>query len=638
MQARFEFFSRTPNTPERFLSDALQQDGETKRLMLDRKNYYATIGGHGACRGCGEVTAIRLVLGLNRAVQDSRRAERLAETQDLIAKLKAKLSGLQNGGGSERRERIARTMEALEKRLYLLESGPTGEGPTPAIIANATGCSSVYASTFPFNPYKDPWVNSLFQDSPALAKGIFEGLTAQFIGDVQALRTAKLEAADAYDPKTHDAALKYLTWSDFTPEELSLLPTVFSIGGDGATYDIGFGALSRLLTTNTPIKVVVLNTGAYSNTGGQASTASLTGQDSDLSRFGKAHQGKQELRKELGMIASVHPNVYVAQLSTGVRGHFLKSVMEYLQNTRSPGVIDVYTPCQPEHGIADNASHNQAQLAVESRMSPVFVHDPRRGKSFSERFSIEGNPGVDNDWGMQSIEHLDETGARKQLRIPLTPADFALREIRFKKHFKPLGKDDAAGVPLVEYIDMDAGAAEGKVPFVWSVGADKRLVKIAVGPGMVELVLDRRRNWRTLQFLSGRQVARMAAEHRNELEALQKRYQEQVSGHDASLDQIAQAMSELAASSGAPVAAGLGALLTPFGGAGTAAAASAPAAARGGGNEWQRPRGDDGRSQGGGLHQLQDLLPGRQRDLREDADRRRRPDERGRPHDSGRAR
>ena len=185
MQARFEFFSRTPNTPERFLSDALQQDGETKRLMLDRKNYYATIGGHGACRGCGEVTAIRLVLGLNRGIQDSRRAGHIAETQDLIAKLNAKLSGLQNGSGSERPERIARTVEALEKRLYLLESGPTGEGPTPAIIANATGCSSVYASTFPFNPYKDPWVNSLFQDSPALAKGIFEGLTAKFTDDVQ---------------------------------------------------------------------------------------------------------------------------------------------------------------------------------------------------------------------------------------------------------------------------------------------------------------------------------------------------------------------------------------------------------------------------------------------------------------------
>jgi len=78
------------------------------------------------------------------------------------------------------------------------------------------------------------------------------------------------------------------------------MPSVFSIGGDGATYDIGFGALSRVLATSTPIKVMVLNSGGYSNTGGQASTSSLTGQDADLARFGAAHKGKQEDRKELG--------------------------------------------------------------------------------------------------------------------------------------------------------------------------------------------------------------------------------------------------------------------------------------------------------------------------------------------------
>ncbi len=101
---------------------------------------------------------------------------------------------------------------------------------------------------------------------------------------------------------------------------MGLLPTVLSIGGDGATYDIGFGALSRVLSTTTPIKVVVLNTGAYSNTGGQASTASLTGQDSDLTRFGAAHSGKQEERKELALIAAFHPNVFVVQSSAAHAG------------------------------------------------------------------------------------------------------------------------------------------------------------------------------------------------------------------------------------------------------------------------------------------------------------------------------
>ena len=241
----------------------------------------------------------------------------------------------------------------METRLYLLESGPRGNGPASAVIANATGCSSVYASTFPFNPYNDPWVNSLFQDTPAVAKGIFEGLSAEASGDIRALRVARLDLDDEYDPQVHDRFFRLFGWSEFTPEELSLLPTVISMGGDGATYDIGFGALSRLLSTSTPIKVVVLNSGAYSNTGGQASTASLTGQDSDLSRFGAAHSGKQDDRKELALIAAFHPNVFVVQSCAALPGHFLKHVMEFLNHNDSPAVLDIYTPCQGEQGIAD---------------------------------------------------------------------------------------------------------------------------------------------------------------------------------------------------------------------------------------------------------------------------------------------
>ncbi len=280
LQVRFDFLSRTPNTPARFFESAIKPDGETKRLMLDRNNYYATTGGHGACRGCGEVTAIRLVTGANHAIHDRRRKENMREVERLIEQLNAKLPSVQNTEHDpKRRERIAQTVATLEKRLYLLESGPRGHGPASAVIANATGCSSVYASTFPFNPYNDPWVNSLFQDTPAVAKGVFEGLSAEESGGIRALRIAKLDLADEYDPETHDRYFRTFAWADFTPEELSLLPTVISMGGDGATYDIGFGALSRVLSTSTPIKVVVLNSGAYSNTGGQASTASLTGQD-----------------------------------------------------------------------------------------------------------------------------------------------------------------------------------------------------------------------------------------------------------------------------------------------------------------------------------------------------------------------
>jgi pyruvate-ferredoxin/flavodoxin oxidoreductase len=570
LQTRFEFLSRTPNTPARFTEGATREGGETKRLMLDRANYYATTGGHGACRGCGEVTAIRLVTSTNHAIHDKRRKDHTRELEGLIDQLTAKRAEV--AGDAARAARIDATLKTLEKRLYLYESGPTGNGPSGMVIANATGCSSVYASTFPFNPYTDPWVNSLFQDTPAVAKGIFEGLTAQASEDFGALRIARLELADAYEPAKHDGFFRYFGWGQFTPEERGLLPTVLSMGGDGATYDIGFGALSRLLSTKTPIKVVVLNTGAYSNTGGQTSTASLTGQDSDLSRFGIANHGKQESRKELGLIASFHPNVFVVQTATALQGHFLKNVMEFLNHTSSPAVLDVYTPCQAEHGIGDAVANRQARLAVESRMNPVFVHDPRKGAKLNNWFALDGNPEADQDWASRSIEYIDDNGATQLMKAKLTPADFAYTEVRFRKQFKPL-KKDADGLPVDEYVALDAAARAGKTPFIHVTDGDNKLVRMAVGETVIALVEERRKYWRTLQYLGGFDVRALDEAHNAELAALQHQYEESVKSRETSLDAIARGMSELAASSNAPAANGLAGLMA---GLAPAPAAAAP--------------------------------------------------------------
>ncbi len=409
-------------------------------------------GGHGACRGCGEVTAIRLVVSANardlRATAQGARPR--TRVHDRPAERETGHDPTTNAIRSAVRGSRARSPHSRNGSTSSRAARP-GTGRPAAAIVNATGCSSVYASTFPANPYTDPWINSLFQDTPAVAKGVFEGLAAAAAGDYRALRTAKLDLEDHYNPEVHDRFFTFFDWQQFSPEERALMPVVLSIGGDGATYDIGFGALSRLLATDTPIKVVVLNTGAYSNTGGQASTASFTSQDSDLSRVGAAHGGKEEGRKELGLIAAFHPNVLVIQTATALQNHFLRNVIDFLTYDESPAVLDVYTPCQAEHGIGDDAANRRSRLAVESRMNPVFVHDPRAGSTLHERFSLEGNPDVELDWTTATLEYVDDEGVTKLLDVPLTPADFALREGRFKKHFRPLAPD-AAAVPLHEYV------------------------------------------------------------------------------------------------------------------------------------------------------------------------------------------
>ncbi len=572
---RFAFLNRTPNTPARFHSSSIESGGDVKRLLLDRGNYYATTGGHGGCRGCGEVTAIRLVMATNHALGQKRRKDHLRELESLLAGLTSKLDTVTD---AERRARLTSLRGTLERRLYLYEGGPTGNGPASAVIANSTGCSSVYASTVPFNAYTDPWVNSLFQDAQPLAKGIFEGLCAQSLDDIRALREARLELTDAWDASAA-AELNTLSWAAFTPEELGLLPTVMTIGGDGATYDIGFGALSRVLSSPTPLKVLVLNTGVYSNTGGQASTSSFTGQDSDLARIGSAHSGKKETRKEMGLLASFHPHVFVCSTTSALQSHFLRNTMEFLSYTDAPAVMDVYTPCQSEHGIPDAASAASARRAVESRMNPVFVHDPRRGSTLHEWFSLDGNPDVEATWTSTSVEYLDDDGGAALLEVPFTPADFALGEARFAKQFRPLRlAEEPRAVLVSEYVDLAPADREGRLPFVYATDSARRLRRMTMSDAIVELVEERRRYWQMLQYLAGQHVDKLTALHRADVADLASRYDESVRQRDASLDDIARAMADLAASSTAPTG---GAVPLTVGGLGSglsgAVGATAPA-------------------------------------------------------------
>ncbi len=577
LEDRFERMSALPNTPKRFTADAIKPDGDIKRMMLDHPTYYAMTGGHGACRGCGEVTATRLTTSLAHALGDQQRREYLKELDEVIAGLSERLENL-DSADSQRRSLITDTIATLESQLYLEESGPTGNGPAPVVFANSTGCSSVYSSTMPFGPFHDPWVNSLFQDAQPLAVGLFEGLASKALPAIKAMRIAKAElAGEEIDLK----ALDTLGWRDLTSEELSILPQIFTVSGDGAAFDIGFGAMSRVLTGGTPIKAMVLDTGAYSNTGGQASTASYIGQDADLARFGKAHAGKRESRKELSLLASFHPNVFAASTSTALNAHYLDTAMRMLHFDSGTSLMHVYTPCGTENGFAENLSNARSRLAVESRMSPVFVHDPSAGESIFERFSLDGNPDVTKTWSTSTISYVDENGVAALMDIEVTPADFARGEIRWAKHFKRLKGDIENAMPVSEYVELDEESRVGVIPFVWATDKDKHLIQISCSTQIVALVEDRRHHWKTLQYLAGQREAELAVAHKAELAAVVAQYEEAVNARESSIDQIAATMVELATSSAPPAGPALsfGAGLGAGSSAEAAPAAAAPAPA-----------------------------------------------------------
>ncbi|MFQ5730542.1 MAG: thiamine pyrophosphate-dependent enzyme [Planctomycetaceae bacterium] len=254
-------------------------------------------------------------------------------------------------------------------------------------IVAATGCNTVYTSTYPYNPYLVPWTNSLFENAPADAMGV-------------------------------RARWDQMGWDD---------KPIWCIGGDGAMFDIGFQSLSRLLASGVNVKVFVLDTQVYSNTGGQASTSTYMGQNTKMSVHGKKYAGKQERRKEIAQIAMMHPRTFVAQTTCAHTNHFYKAILAALEFD-GPAVVCCYTTCQPEHGVADNMATDQARLAVDTRAFPLLVYDPRKGDKIKDRLSLQGNPAVKDDWwtNPKSKETVDFI-------------DFCRSEGRFAKHFDKEG-------------------------------------------------------------------------------------------------------------------------------------------------------------------------------------------------------
>jgi pyruvate-ferredoxin/flavodoxin oxidoreductase len=369
-------------------------------------------------------------------------------------------------------------------------------------LLNATGCSSVWGSTFPYNPYPFPWANHLFQDSPSLAMGVFEGHMVKMAAGFRRVREAELELAGEQATAEDRAALEHFDWRQFSDHEYALCPPVVVVGGDGAMYDIGLQNLSRALMSGKPLKVLVLDTQVYSNTGGQACTSGFLGQVSDMATFGAASQGKQEVRKELGLLAIAHRTSYVMQSTIAHPSHMIEGFIEGLAS-RTPALFNCYTSCQPEHGIADDAGHAQAKLAVESRAYPLFRYRPDRGATLSAGLDLGGNPAPDADWPRYTLRYRRHDVDR-ELDLPLTFADFAASEARFRKHFRnvpPEAWHDGM-LPLAEYLEMDAAAREDRYPYVWHLLPDGEPGRLLVSAAMVASCEDRRDFWRLLRGLT----------------------------------------------------------------------------------------------------------------------------------------
>jgi pyruvate-ferredoxin/flavodoxin oxidoreductase len=272
-----------------------------------------------------------------------------------------------------------------------------------AMIANATGCSSIYGGNLPTTPYtvnaegRGPaWANSLFEDNAEFGMGLrlavdkhnqfalelLHALAGKVGDDLVAGIVCADQSTEAGIKAQRErvAALKDKLAAVGTPEAKRLLgvadylvkKSVWIVGGDGWAYDIGYGGLDHVLASGRNVNVLVLDTEVYSNTGGQASKSTPIGASAKF-----AMAGKTLPKKDLGMIAMAYGNVYVAKVSMGAKDAQVVKAFQEAESYDGPSLIIAYSHCIA-HGFDLVKGCEQQKLAVDSGHWPLFRYDPRR--------------------------------------------------------------------------------------------------------------------------------------------------------------------------------------------------------------------------------------------------------------------
>lgn len=254
------------------------------------------------------------------------------------------------------------------------------------IVANATGCSSIYGASVPSMPYTLPWASSLFEDNAEYGYGIYmankkmrkriEKIMLEHMDNSNAeLFTLWLENQDNYQvtkevyDKLDDTTLpsELLKIKDYI-----LKRSIWMIGGDGWAYDIGFSGIDHVLSSGEDVNILVLDTQVYSNTGGQASKATPKGM---IASF--ATSGKKTAKKDLARIALAYPNCYVAQVNLNANMNQLLKAFKEAESYDGPAIIIAYAPCI-SHGIIGGMQNSMevGSLATISGYFPIFRYHP----------------------------------------------------------------------------------------------------------------------------------------------------------------------------------------------------------------------------------------------------------------------
>ncbi len=397
--------------------------------------------------------------------------------------------------------------QQVQEPLFEFSGACSGCGETPylklvsqlfgdrAVIANATGCSSIYGGNLPTTPWSKnadgrgpAWSNSLFEDNAEFGMGFRVSIDKQTefarelvkrlapsIGQDFAeilLSAPQADEADIYSQRERVTLLKKELQKMDSPEAKQLLAvadmlvkkSVWIVGGDGWAYDIGYGGLDHVLASGRNVNLLVLDTEVYSNTGGQASKSTPRGA---VAKF--AAGGKPSAKKDLGLMAMSYGNVYVASVAMGAKDeHTLKAFLE-AEAYNGPSLIIAYSHCIA-HGINMTTAMSDQKVAVDSGQWLLYRYNPERGR-------IGENPlSLDSRTPTRKVQDFLQQQTRFKMLTKSKPEDAKLlwqqaqNDADFRFHlYEYLAQRKMAPAPAREAAAPEKAREEKQVP----VGAAK---------------------------------------------------------------------------------------------------------------------------------------------------------------------
>ncbi len=319
---------------------------------------------------------------------------------------------------------------SLMRPLFEFSGACAGCGETPYVkmmtqlfgdrllVANATGCSSIYSANLPTTPYaknaegRGPaWANSLFEDNAEFGLGMRTSVDAKTVFALQLLAEMSadlgqelVDAIVSADQSTEEGIMAQRARVQTLKDKLTAMNTekakllldnadylvkksVWILGGDGWAYDIGYGGLDHVLYSGKNVNIMVMDTEVYSNTGGQRSKATPIGASAKF-----AIAGSELPRKDLGMIAMSSGGVYVASISLGAKDAHALQAMNEAESFNGPSLIIAYSHCISHGYDIGKMGLEHQKMAVETGLWPLYRFDPRRAEQGLNPFQLDSKP------------------------------------------------------------------------------------------------------------------------------------------------------------------------------------------------------------------------------------------------------